>query len=347
MESWQVVAELIEAIGARWQPVPEPMHDSWVDTSQPNWQIVASQTIHSQPDNTQMTGQKTNEDTDDNWGRRLRQVAAELTARADKLQLSWQSVPEPTHCSWVYRFQLRWKCSALCDADTKQLGWADILHLSQHIAAQPTGLLMRWHIAFGLSWHITTQLTYVSWVNTLQLSLQIAADSNWNFGMELSWHIAAYFTDWADRLQPSWHIMTNSTDCSWADITQLSWWTATKATDHDWADWLQVADRFAGSWHMAMEPALDKWSDRLQLICDVWNGQDPTHVSIFLFLGHLSVIVRSCSHASLTSNGKHLHMFVSWSWSQPSWHQTFTAELTVSSAAAGRTIYRHCWQITP
>jgi len=127
--------------------------------------------------------------------------------------------------------------------------------------------------------------------------------------------------------------MTNSTDCSWADITQLSWWAATKVTDHDWADGLQVADRFAGSWHMATEPALDNWTDRLQLICDVWNGQHPTHASIFLFLGHLSVIVISCSHASLTSNCKNLHMFVSWTWSQPSWHQTFTAELTSCSRA--------------
>lgn len=88
--------------------------------------------------------------------------------------------------------------------------------------------------------------------------------------------------------------MTKSADYSWADITQLSWGTATKVTNHDWADRLQVADRFVISWHMATEPALDNWTDRLQLICKAWNGQYPTHVSICLFSGHLSVI--ACSH---------------------------------------------------
>ncbi len=87
--------------------------------------------------------------------------------------------------------------------------------------------------------------------------------------------------------------MTNSADYSWADITQLSWGTATKVTNHDWADRLQVADRFVVSWHMATEPALDNWTDRLQVICKAWNGQYPTHVSICLFSGHLSVIAWS------------------------------------------------------
>jgi len=67
MESWLVVAELIEAIDVRWQTAPELMQDSWADTSQPNWQIVTKLTIHSQSDNTQMSGQKTDKETDDKW----------------------------------------------------------------------------------------------------------------------------------------------------------------------------------------------------------------------------------------------------------------------------------------
>lgn len=206
MESWQVVAELIEAIGARWQPVPEPMHDSWVDTSQPNWQIVASQTIHSQPDNTQMRGQKTNEDTYDNWGRRLRQVAAELTARADKLQLSCQTVPEPTHCSWAYRFQLRWKCSALCDADTIGLSW--------HIAPESRHCSSANRIVDEMTHCIWTELTYHNSADIWQLSQ----------------HTAAELTDCSWFKLKLWN-GTELTHCSL--VHRLSWQTAAKLTHHD------------------------------------------------------------------------------------------------------------------
>jgi len=102
---------------------------TWANAWQLSWQITAKLTIHSQPDNTQMSGQKTNVDTDDNWGRILQQVAAELTAEqtscswADSLYLSQHTAVELTDSSWDENAQL-------CDADTKQLGWADILHLS-------------------------------------------------------------------------------------------------------------------------------------------------------------------------------------------------------------------------
>ncbi len=89
-----------------------------------------------------------------------------------------------------------------------------------------------------------------------------------------------------------------------------------------------LSRQIAGSWHMAMEPALDNWTDRSQLICNVWNGQYPTHVSICLFL---DIWVWLLDHAHMFGGfgrwvettvvmvGPYRERFLSWTYRRWSW----------------------------
>ena len=159
-------------------------------------------------------------------------------ATADRLQLSWQNIAEPTDCAWSDTMQGRAaKEVTLCsNADWLQPSW-------QACTWAAWSWLGRWQTSWQLqlNWpsaakadrlpsrHFEVQLSDRSWADMSKLGWHIAGGSNlyslpsgeltycsWADTLQLSCHIVAELTDLADKLLPSRQILTEQTECKGA-----------------------------------------------------------------------------------------------------------------------------------
>ncbi len=143
---------------------------------------------------------------------------------------------------------------------------------------------MRWHNE--LNWHITTQPTMCNWAYRLQrswaetLKWTELTHCSWAYELQLSLWIAAELTDWGDRTQLSWQIMTEWTNCSWANGLQLGHYFIAELQPsgqplielYSWADILQLKRHFN---NMDSTGKADDWTQLQGLVAQIQN----THIS--------------------------------------------------------------------